>query len=98
MDFHFISALLFSFYGCSPLSSSRSAVQEKDLWSCNNSLIASPIQSTEKFAQVAPKLSSNRELHMSAPKSKTVQSALAIGMYVQLEAWIVKKKKYLLLV
>lgn len=30
---------------------------------------------------------------MSAPKSKTVKSALAIGMYVQLEAWIVKKKK-----
>lgn len=30
---------------------------------------------------------------MSAPESKTVKSALAIGMYVQLEAWIVKKKK-----
>lgn len=89
VDFHFISALLLVYIRCSPLSISRSA--EEDLWRWNNPPVAWAIQRTENFAQVPPKLSSNKEFNMSIPKSKSVLSALIIGMYVQLEAWIMQK-------
>lgn len=92
VDFHFISALLLVYIGCSPLSISRSA--EEDLWRWNNPPIAWAIQRTENFAQVPPKLSSNKEFNMSIPKSKSVLSALILGMYVQLEARIMQKILY----
>lgn len=80
------------YIGCSPLSISRSA--EEDLWRWNNPPVAWAIQRTENFAQVPPKLSSNKEFNMSIPKSKSVLSALIIEMYVQLEAWIMQKILY----
>lgn len=94
VDFHFISfqPCFLVYIGCSPLSISRSAAKDLRIW--NNPPIPQATQRTENFTQLPPKISLNKEFSMPIPISKSVLSSVVIGMYVQIEPWIIQKTLY----
>lgn len=93
-SFHFISfqPCFLVYIGCSPLSISRSAAKDLRIW--NNPPIPQATQRTENFTQLPPKISLNKEFSMPIPISKSVLSSVVIGMYVQIEPWIIQKTLY----